>query len=70
MKRSQWVTVPVVVLATSVFASPSARAQVSDERIRELMKQAAELDHARWHSCLSCASPARGRPSRSPSTMP
>ena len=43
MKRSQWVTVPIVVLTVSVLASPSARAQVSEERIRELMKQAAEL---------------------------
>ena len=43
MTRSQWVTVPVVVLTMSVLASPSARAQVSEERFRELMKQAAEL---------------------------
>jgi len=42
MKRSQWVTVSVVVLATSVVASASARAQASNERIRELMKQAAK----------------------------
>ena len=43
MTRSQWVTVPIVILTVSVLTSPSARAQVSDERIRELMKQAAEL---------------------------
>ena len=43
MKRSQWVTVPFLVLTLIVLASPLARAQASDERIRELMKQASQL---------------------------
>jgi outer membrane protein TolC len=43
MKRSHWITVPVTILTMSVLAGPSARAQVSEERLRELMKQAAQL---------------------------
>ena len=43
MKRSQWITVPIVVLASSVLASPPAGAQASEAHIRELMKQAALL---------------------------
>jgi len=43
MTRSRWISVPIVVLTMSVLASPSARAQASEERIRELMKQAAQL---------------------------
>ena len=43
MKRSQWMTVPIVVLTLSALASRPAWAQVSEKRIRELMREAAEL---------------------------
>jgi len=43
MTRTPWITVPIVSLTISVLASGSARAQASDERIRELMKQASQL---------------------------
>jgi outer membrane protein len=43
MTRSQWITVPIVSLTLTVLATPSARAQVSEERIRELIKQASQL---------------------------
>jgi outer membrane protein len=43
MKRNQWMTVTIVVLTLSALASRPAWAQVSEKRIRELMREAAEL---------------------------
>src|SRR5258705_4598868 len=43
MTRSQRITVPIVSLTLTVLATSSARAQVSEERIRELIKQASQL---------------------------
>jgi outer membrane protein TolC len=40
-RRSRWITVAIVAPVLHALASPPARAQVSDARVRELMQQAA-----------------------------
>jgi len=43
MKRSHSTAAPLVLLALSALAGTPVRAQVSDQRVRELMKEAAQL---------------------------